>query len=1123
MSKARQSTRKRYRKPRMGYSEGSRAGFAGPAGPVRADSRSISSRIPGLLHGKSIKPTDTEGKGYNTVGEEEYESRQRPVAAWREKNKKRRLERRAARQASGQWYPGKFLGADPSARLARINRPPSYLDMGTQSRPSARRFINRTFGTNLPEGTPVRDWWANRPQPIKATREWGSNQLNRIPGMQAFRGYLDYITPLGQEGPVQSPYRWVRERAGFEQGGRTKAFEGMFRRGRSFEGPSDAEIRAMQNQAISQGTSNTTTNNTEDKEENKYDTPRDDTTQQQTTDSGTTNSTVVTGGTTDGTESKTEETTEAVPDEQTKTLDDEEEAKRKEDLARRQIEDAAQGQMPEKVQKRDEEGRLLYDSNMQPIMEDSRAVIPDAVEAGKELVVDDAGNPVLDSQGNMQYKWIDDTAIKMERTKRTPEENQEQWIQSDFIKLLPPPAERDGKQYTASDGNVFSSTEEGQAYEKFLEETQGKDIAGARVAAPTTSENVVTSTKQKMKDGVPQVDSEGNPIMETVYEKVDDVTKKADGTTKTAKISERQATDDQGNPLYDDQDNPIMETDFAAVDEDATVTAATRTKKVPDIDPLTNKQKIDEEGKPVFKEVADISDESQVDVDKVKVTDTPDIVAAKFAEEYQVDDPVANKALVDTVTGTLSPEAKASAVKVAGLSERKITRYKKQLRNAGLSEAEIKEIGNDPEALEERVLDFTEEERGVIEGLPEEALVSTQIEGLLEGMEKGEVPMWANPAVSAVNQMLAQRGLSASTVGRDALFNAIIQSAMPIAQSNAQAIQASVAQSKNIEAQEAAQNAQMAQEKAMQNASVTFQMDMANFNAQQQAAVTNAKFFQTVALTETNNRQQAAVQNAVITSQENIAEADMQTRARINNANAFLKMDMANLNNEQQAKMIEAQIENERILSNQSAENLMKQFNITEQNKVDMFMTNIQKETEMANAAAANDMSRFNIAQENAAEARRVDREVDVEKFNAQMRQDIDKANAEYKFRRESWNATNAAAVQAANVAWRRRSNEVNTAAQNAVNMQNAMNSFSLTPQALSFLWQEQRDIADHDWKSYEAAEQRMASVIIAALGAGGDAYDSKHWDSGFNNTVLKALGALGIDAPEGWEVESRT
>ena len=44
--------------------------------------------------------------------------------------------------------------------------------------------------------------------------------------------------------------------------------------------------------------------------------------------------------------------------------------------------------------------------------------------------------------------------------------------------------------------------------------------------------------------------------------------------------------------------------------------------------------------------------------------------------------------------------------------------------------------------------------------------------------------------------MLAQRGLSASTVGRDNLFNAIIQSAVPLAQANAQAIQANVAQTK---------------------------------------------------------------------------------------------------------------------------------------------------------------------------------------------------------------------------------------------------------------------------------------------------------------------------------------
>ena len=52
--------------------------------------------------------------------------------------------------------------------------------------------------------------------------------------------------------------------------------------------------------------------------------------------------------------------------------------------------------------------------------------------------------------------------------------------------------------------------------------------------------------------------------------------------------------------------------------------------------------------------------------------------------------------------------------------------------------------------------------------------------------------------LAAAEQMLAQRGMSASTVGRDALINTIIQSAVPLAQANAQAIQQSVAQEKTL-------------------------------------------------------------------------------------------------------------------------------------------------------------------------------------------------------------------------------------------------------------------------------------------------------------------------------------
>ena len=165
-------------------------------------------------------------------------------------------------------------------------------------------------------------------------------------------------------------------------------------------------------------------------------------------------------------------------------------------------------------------------------------------------------------------------------------------------------------------------------------------------------------------------------------------------------------------------------------------------------------------------------------------------------------------AVAETIKGTLSPEAKATAATNAGTNLARVTRAKKQLRNAGLQEDAITQLGNDPEALEDKLTDFTEQERGVIAGLPEEALVSNQLDSLLNGMEEGEIPAWAKPAVASVESMLARRGLSASSVGRDNLFNAIIQSAIPLAQSNAQAIQQSVSQQRSIEAQVAESNAQ---------------------------------------------------------------------------------------------------------------------------------------------------------------------------------------------------------------------------------------------------------------------------------------------------------------------------
>ena len=495
-------------------------------------------------------------------------------------------------------------------------------------------------------------------------------------------------------------------------------------------------------------------------------------------------------------------------------------------------------------------------------------------------------------------------------------------------------------------------------------------------------------------------------------------------------------------------------------------------------------------------EAAMVSPDAQVDAAAGEVSDQAIAEAAgvdRVAPIEGAEIEIPEGALAERVVGTISEGAKATAAMNAGTSLSRITRAKKQLSRAGLSDADIQEIGNDPEALEDRLADFSEEQRGIIEGLPEEALVSTQINGLLEGMENGEIPVWARPAVAQVEQMLAQRGMSASTVGRDSLFNAIIQSAMPIAQSNAQAIQSSVAQQRDIEARESEANAQRMQQTALTNAQNVFQMDMAQFSADQQTALSNSKFLQTVGLTEASNEQQAAIQDALLMSQANLAEADFYQKAQIQNAQAFLSMDMANLNNQQQANVLKAQQTQQRLLSNQSAQNAAAQFNAASENQTNQFMANLNAQMNQYNASQMNAMEQFNANQANAAEARRAGREADLNKFNAQLITQVDQFNSQQDFARNQWNAANAATVEASNVQWRRQANTINTAAQNQINMQNAQNAFNMSSQAMSFLWQELRDQADFDFRAFENEENRKAQIIATAManeGEAGEKYD---------------------------------
>ena len=78
---------------------------------------------------------------------------------------------------------------------------------------------------------------------------------------------------------------------------------------------------------------------------------------------------------------------------------------------------------------------------------------------------------------------------------------------------------------------------------------------------------------------------------------------------------------------------------------------------------------------------------------------------------------------------------------------------------------------------------------------------------------------------------------------------------------------------------------------------------------------------QTVAITNMNAEQQAIMQNATAMANLDLATAETKKLA-INNAQAFLQMDMSKFNNQQQANMMKAQQEQQRLLSNQSAQML---------------------------------------------------------------------------------------------------------------------------------------------------------------------------------------------------------
>ena len=369
----------------------------------------------------------------------------------------------------------------------------------------------------------------------------------------------------------------------------------------------------------------------------------------------------------------------------------------------------------------------------------------------------------------------------------------------------------------------------------------------------------------------------------------------------------------------------------------------------------------------------------------------------------------------------------------------------------------------------EKAAAFNEQIQAATATPSDKATVQGQLSNLMQDFEGGTTPAWAAGAMRAATAQMAARGLGASSMAGQAIVQAAMESALPIAMADAQTQAQFESQNLSNKQQRAMLAAQQratfmgmefdqAFQARVQNASKISDVANMNFTAEQQVALENSRASNTMSLANLSNKQAMVMAQAASISQLESQNLSNQQQAAVQNAQAFLQMDLTNLNNNQQAEMFKAQIIAQSIFTDQAADNAAKQFNASSENQTKQFMANMQAQVSQFNASQVNANNQFNAGQENA-----------VSQFNANIEN-----------QRDQFNAQNSLVVAQANAQWRQNLTTINTSAQNEANANAALAANAFTQSTMDQLWQRERDIMDYVYKSSEGAKDRALSVLLA-------------------------------------------
>ena len=302
-------------------------------------------------------------------------------------------------------------------------------------------------------------------------------------------------------------------------------------------------------------------------------------------------------------------------------------------------------------------------------------------------------------------------------------------------------------------------------------------------------------------------------------------------------------------------------------------------------------------------------------------------------------------------------------------------------------------------------------------GQPIEATtVSGELGRLMQDFQGGQTPSWAAGAMRAATAQIAARGLGASSMAGMAIVQAAMESALPIAQMDA-------GNKQQIAIESARQRANFLQleftqefEAKVRNATRVSEIANINFNAEQQVALENSRLANSMNMANLSNEQALVMAEAASIAQLEQQNLSNQQQAAVQNAQAFLQLDMTNLTNRQQTTIFKAQQIAQSIFTDTAATNAAKQFNASSENQTNQFMANLKNQVSQFNANQTNATAQFNAGQETA-----------ISQFNAGVQN-----------QRDQFNAQNKLVIAQANAQWRQNVETINTAAQNAANMETA-------------------------------------------------------------------------------------